>query len=119
MKKLIFLMWLLLCVTNTTYAEQQGVFMEFHRKSMPEKNTQVNRAPMRIPMEVIYDSESRKIEVVGTESIEVEVFLFRANGMLEGYSLTLNCEFSVSTPDSYILQIQGDGWYAEGEIRVY
>ena len=31
---------------------------------------------------------------------------------------SLNTEFSILTPDIYIIQIQGDGWYAEGEIKV-
>lgn len=30
----------------------------------------------------------------------------------------MNTEFSILTPDIYIIQIQGDGWYAEGEIKV-
>ena len=109
---------LLLCITQISYAEQRGVFLEFHRKSTPEKHTEVNRAPMRVPIEVIYDSDTQKLEIIGTESLEVEVFFYRANGVLEGYSSTLNCEFIISTPDSYIIQILGDGWYAEGEIQV-
>lgn len=111
-------MWLLLCMVHIAFAEQHGVYLEFHRKSMPEKNMEVNRAPMRLPIEVIYDSDTCQIEVVGTESLEAEVFLYRANGILEGYSSTLNCEFPVSDPDSYNLKIQGDGWFAEGEIQV-
>ena len=30
----------------------------------------------------------------------------------------MNTEFSILTPDIYIIHIQGDGWYAEGEIKV-
>lgn len=111
-------MWLLLSMVHIASAEQHGVFLEFHRKSMPEKHLEVNRAPMRLPIEVIYDTDTCKIEIVGNESLEAEVFLYRANGILEGYSSSLNCEFSITIVDSYILKIEGDGWYAEGEIQV-
>ena len=44
MKKGIIIAGLLLAMANTAFAEQWGVFMEFHRKSNPEKNMSVNRA---------------------------------------------------------------------------
>ena len=77
-----------------------------------------NRAPMRLPIEVVYDSDTHKIEVIGDESMEAEVFLYNANGSLENYSSLLNTEFTVLTPGIYIIQIEGEGWYAEGEIEI-
>ena len=118
MKKLIILAALLLGMAHTAFATQWGVCMEFHRKSNPEKNMSVNRAPMRLPINVVYDSDTHKIEVTGDESMDAEVFLYNANGDLENYSSSLNTEFTVLTPGIYIIQIQGDGWYAEGEIEV-
>lgn len=118
MKKTIILAGLLLAMVNTTFAEQRGVLMQFHRKSNPSTNTSVNRAPTRLPIEVVYDSDTHKIEVTGDESMDAEVFLYNANGSLENSSLSLNTEFTVLTPGTYIIQIQGNGWYAEGEIEV-
>ena len=118
MKKLIIMAALLLGMAHTVFAEQKGVFMEFHRKSNPDKNLSVNRAPMRLPIEVVYDSDTHKIEVIGDESMEAEVFLYNANGSLENYSSLLNTEFTVLTPGIYIIQIEGEGWYAEGEIEI-
>ena len=47
MKKVFILVVLLLTtMAHTAFAEQRGVFMEFHRKINPGKNMQVNRAPM-------------------------------------------------------------------------
>ena len=34
------------------------------------------------------------------------------------YSSSLNAVFTVLTSGTYIIEIQGDGWYAEGEIEV-
>lgn len=118
MKKLIILAALLLGMAHTAFAEQQGVFMQFHRRINPEKNMSVNRAPIRLPIEVVYDSDTHKIEVIGDESMDAEVFLYNSNGALENSSSSLNTEFTVLTPGIYIIQIQGDGWYAEGEIEV-
>lgn len=62
--------------------------------------------------------DTHKINVVGNESLEAEVFFYNTNGTLEGYSSTLNTDFTVLTSGIYIIQIQGEGWYAEGEIEV-
>lgn len=116
--KLIIMAALLLGMAHTAFAEQQGVFMQFHRRINPENTRDVNRAPMRLPIEVVYDSDTHKIEVIGDESMEAEVFLYNANGSLENYSSLLNTEFTVLTPGIYIIQIEGEGWYAEGEIEI-
>ena len=119
MKKVIILVVLLLTtMAHTAFAEQRGVFMEFHRKINPGKNMQVNRAPMRMPIEVVYDSDTHNIKVTGEKGIEAEVFLYNANGVLESHSSTLNVEFSVLESDTYTILIQGEGWYAEGEIQM-
>jgi c-di-AMP phosphodiesterase-like protein len=118
MKKVIVLAGLLLAIAHAAFAEQRGVFMEFHRKINPENSRDVNRALMRLPIEVVYDSDTHKIEINGDESMEAEVFLYNANGTLENYSSSLNTDFTVLTPGTYIIQIQGNGWYAEGKIGV-
>lgn len=65
MRKKIILVGLLLVMAYSAFAEQRGVFMEIHRKSIPEKNLEVNRAPMRLPIEVMYDSDTHTITVTG------------------------------------------------------
>lgn len=64
MKKLIIMAGLLLVMAHAAFAEQWGVFMEIHKKSIPEKNMSVNRSPMRLPIEVVYDSDTHKIKVM-------------------------------------------------------
>lgn len=118
MKKAIILAGLLLAMAHTAFAEQRDVFIQFHSKINPQNCRDVNRAPMRLPIEVLYNSDTHKIEVIGDEDMDAEVFLYNSNGSLENYSSSLNTEFTVLTPGIYIIQIQGDGWYAEGEIEV-
>ena len=115
MKKAFYLAVLLLVIAQTAFAEQHDIFLELHRRNYPENTQEVNRTPMRLPIEVIYDSEKHIIEVVGNESLEAEVFLYNANGTLEYYSSILNTEIPIMASGTYIIQIQGDGWYAIGE----
>lgn len=117
MKKAFYLAVLLLVIAQTAFAEQHDIFLEFHRKINPENTHDVNRTPMRLPIEVIYDSEKHIIEVVGNESLEAEVFLYNTNGTLECYSSILNTEIPIMASGTYIIQIHGDGWYAIGEIE--
>ena len=105
-------------MAHTAFAGQHDVFIKFHRRCSPSTNTSVNRGPISLPIEVVYDSGTHKIEVTGDESLEAEVFLYDSTGSLENYSSSLNAVFTVLTSGTYIIEIQGNGWYAEGEIEV-
>lgn len=118
MKKVIILVGLLLAMAHVAIAKQQEVFMDFYRKSNPGKNVAVHRTPMCLPIQVFYDPDTHNIEVIGNESLEAEVFLYNANGILENYSSSLNTDFTILTPGTYIVQIQNGGWYAEGKIEI-
>ena len=43
---------------------------------------------------------------------------YNINGTLESYSPILNTDFTVLNLGTYSIQIQGDGWYAEGEVEI-
>ena len=118
MKKVFILIGLLLAITNIANAEQQGVVMDIHNKSIPDKNLSIDRAPMRMPILVFFDTDTHIISVYGKESMEAEVFLYSENGNLIGYSSILNTEFEISAPGIYIIQIHWGVWYAEGEIEI-
>ena len=89
MKKTIILLGLLLAMAYTASAEQRGIFMDFHGKINPEinpeKNMEVNRTPMKLPIKVVYDSDLHKIEVIGNQSLEAEVFLYNINGFIRHF----------------------------------
>lgn len=44
---------------------------------------QVNRAPMRMPIEVVYDSDTHNIKVTGDTGIEAEVFFTMQTELLK------------------------------------
>ena len=47
-----------------------------------------------------------------------ETLVYNINGTLESYSPILNTDFTVLNLGTYSIQIQGDGWYAEGEVEI-
>ena len=118
-EKIIILTVLLFGLVHTAvFAKRHGVLMEIHSKSNPEKNLSVNRTSIHLAIEVIYDSDTHKIEVKDNNALEAEVFLYDANRNLESYSSTLNTDFTVLNSETYIIQIQGKGWFAEEKIEV-
>lgn len=117
MKKAIILTWLMIAAFAVSAAEK-GVFMEFHRKSNPGRNTQVCRTPMNIPIEVLYDSDAQTVRIVGDDSIVADVYIYDMSGSVEEYSSSLNVAFNITTPGIHIISIQGDGWSGEGTIQI-
>ncbi len=117
MKKFIIFAIMFMALSHYSFAEQRDVFLEFHKKNNSGNNG-INRAPIRLPIQVSYDSDTNVVEVSGNETLEGEVFLYTINGTLDAYSSTLNTTFSIQNPNTYVIIIQGNGWYAEGEIDV-
>ena len=118
MKKTIILAGLLLAVMHTAFAEQRVAYLKYQRKNIPESEKDVSRVPMRMPIDVVYDTDTYKIEINGNTSIDAEVFLYNEDDIIEDYSSSLNTNFVVPASGIYIIRIEGDGWYAEGEIEV-
>jgi len=118
MKKLIILTGMLAALSFATFAEQRGIYMEMNSKNKPHAYTQVNRAPMHISLDVIYDTDANCIIVTGEESMAAEVFVYNESGEIEAYSSSLNASLPVATPGIHIIQINGEYWYAEGRIDI-
>ena len=119
MKKLILLFGVLIFIGSLqAHAGKSRVAMKIYQTGNVNGSTTVRRSPMRIPIYLFYDDELRQIEISGIEDMKAEVFLYDSTGNLENYSSSLNTVFTVLTSGTYIIEIQGDGWYAEGEIEV-
>lgn len=74
--------------------------------------------PMHLAIDVVYDTETNILEVIADPSLEAEVYLYNAYGMNEDYSETINAQFIITVPGIHEIQIQGDGWYAVGQIEI-
>lgn len=118
MKNAVVLAGLLLATIHNVSADEREIIIDFHKKTSTDETKTPNRTPMRFPIDVIYDTDTYEVKVVGDKSINAEVFLYDAVGNLEDYSATLNAYFYLYTSDTYTIRIEGDGWYAEGEIEM-
>lgn len=117
-KKVFTFASLLLAFALNASAEGYGVFMEINMKNRPDKYLKVNRAPMRISLDVVYDTDTHCVFVSGDEEMEVEVFLYNSTGEIEDYSSSLNTTLSVSSQGSHRLHIEGEDWIANGIIEI-
>lgn len=118
MKKLLFLMALSLTLTTTMSAERQDVSMNHQNTNKPGKNTGRDRAPLHLPIEVVFDTDTHTLEVTGDESMDAEVYICNADGALEDYSSTINANFVITIPGDHLVHIEGNGWYSDGEFTI-
>ncbi|MCM1141805.1 MAG: hypothetical protein NC453_24810 [Muribaculum sp.] len=115
-KELLIFASLLMAFALNASAEGYGVFMEIDMKNS-EKYHKVNRAPKRISLDVVYDTDSQCVTVNGDEGMEVEVFLYNSLGEVEDYSSSLNTTLSVSSLGIHRIHIEGEDWVANGTIE--
>lgn len=118
MKNVFLSMMLVVLTAFSAMAENRDVVLQRYKKQTNDVSEKVNRAPMRLPVYVSYDTETGIIDVRGSESLDGEVYLYDADGVVKGYSPTINTSFEVASNGLYIIYIEGDGWYAEGEIEM-
>lgn len=109
----------LFLIVLTVKAEREGVFMRYYKYSDTGTNNEVNRSLICIPVYVFYDSETGSVDIISEdESLNGEVYLYNPTGDIEEYSSSINTSFKISLDGCYIIRIEGDGWYAEGEIEM-
>ena len=120
MKQFLSLILVLIAIAFTSVAQSpkgessQHVELQFRRN---KSESGILRAPMRINIEVFYDTETHIVEVYGDEAMDAEVFIYNASGDLVNYSSSLNTELTIPTSGIYTIQIESEGWYALGVIE--
>lgn len=102
------------------HAEQENVYVDLLLDGHGTTNTTVKRCPMRLPIEVYYDSKASAIEVRGDVECEAVVYLRDANGNVLAFSSDINTMLEIPQGFSGILliYIEGDAWTAYGEIEI-
>lgn len=116
MKKLIVLIGILMSTYPSISAEEHGVFMEINMRNR-DSYTKVNRAPMRISLDVVYDNETKIVSISGDDSMEVDVVLYNSSGEVEDSSSSLNSNLIITTSGSHRIIIESEDWIAEGIIE--
>lgn len=116
MKKNLFITACLALISISAMATKESVFLKFHRKGSNDKATQVDRAPMRLPIDVYIDSEAGVIEVAGDDALEADVTLCDETGAALDYSPVLNASFTVEGLNPAYVLIEGENWYATADL---
>lgn len=119
MKKLIWIIAVIFTTTLTSFADDEKVLININKNEKHTDNPKWDRAPMRIPVEVYYNSENKVIRVEGSETVEAEVFLYNKYEELTDYSSTINAEFQLTLPGEYTILIQNENWYGEAIVNAY
>lgn len=118
MKKLIILTAMFLLGIYSMSASRQAIYLSCHNKRVSGEKKHSNRAPMHLPIHVVYDSDANVIEVKGSESLGAEIYIYDGAGIVEDYSAYLNATFYILKPGTHVILIKGDGWEAEGMIEL-
>lgn len=118
MKKLFLIITTVFATAISSFAKDEKIPVVINKDEQTSSKNTWDRAPMRIFVEVYYDSDAGILEVVGDETIEAEVFLYNASGVMENYSSSLNAIFPIYSSGEYTILIQGDGWYGEGLLTI-
>lgn len=118
MKKLLLLLGLIVVFAIQSFASEKEVFLSLKTTSKSQTNIPVHRSPIRFPqINVIFNPDENIIVIESSESIDVDVFLYDADGNVVDYSNTLNTTFQLLSNGEYTLYIEADSWYAIGYIN--
>lgn len=120
MKKLILLLAMLVTLCGQAIAESKTITsLDIYQRGHPEQTTARIRMPIHIPISVSFDEETRAIEVTTPDdNIIGQVYLFDESGQIVEYSPIINASFIVSNLGTYTIRIDGDTWYAIGNVDV-
>lgn len=118
MRMKVILLSMMFLMAHTAFAERHCLRMYYQHRNLSGKTTRPNRAPMRIPIDVVYDSDANMLEIKGPESLQAEIYIYDMSGALENYSAILNTDFYALKPGAHVILIKGDGWEAEGTLEL-
>lgn len=118
MRKYLLLIGVIISMTFQGFATKNDVYMTVRKTNHKEQSSTVHRAPMMLPIEVLYDNETHQVEVVGDEELPAQVFLCDQNGNTLGYSPCINTVLDV--PSDYngilIIRVESEEWIATGNL---
>lgn len=119
MKNLFLIITVIFTTVFSSFAEDERVPVVINKEEQTSNNNKNtwNRAPMRIPVDVYYNTENRVIKVEGSETIDAEVYIYNKYEELVDYSSTINAEFQLTMPGEYTILIQSESWYAEAIVN--
>lgn len=117
MKRTLIFIILTIVLTLVGMAEKKRIPMKIQRQERPKQENGPNRVPKHSPVEVLYDTESMTVTVVGDTETEAEVYLLTESGEIEDFSTTLNTSFTLTSSGIHVVHIKTPVWIGEGVIE--
>lgn len=115
MKIKLSLLLLVIISALNIFADEKGITIDPIPKKDP--NLRGQRAPMKLPIEVIFDTDLRIVNVTCLSDLEGEIFIYNDTNGLVDYSPCLNAILTLSNSHYHTILIEGDGWSATGVIE--
>lgn len=85
-------------------------------KPKKEVSGTIHRAPMYPSIDVLYETETRTLEISGDETLEAEIYLYDIKGNIEDYSPELKACFHIGESGTHSIVIDSEDWTAEGTL---
>ncbi len=116
MKKIIFLFSLLISF-YTGATERTKNHVPLHKSGTTDIDMERERTPIKVPIEVLYDSETNVIEIwCDNDNIQAEVYIYNNHGSLEFHSFYMNIVIPLISYGDHYIVLRGDGWEATGSF---
>lgn len=115
-KKIVLLFLLLFSIE--VYATTQNVQLGYQRKQSSTTQSQANRGPLNLPIDVTFDTDTRCLTIECSEDLDAEVFVYNSSDELIDYSTMLNSEFYIYEQGTYTLIIESEYWSASSEVVI-
>lgn len=117
MKKFIFVFFMAVLMTPSSFSEKTPLPMTLHQSGSYSDRTKEERTPINLPIAVYYDSDTNIIEVwCDDDNIQAEVYIYDESGTVEAYSPYMNIALQLTSSTSHYILVKGDGWVAEGNL---
>lgn len=101
-------------LTATAATDEVSIPMRTHED---HKDPEVNRAPINLPIKVLFNSTENTVSVwCDDDNVQAEIFIYEESGIMETYSPYMNVVLPITTTGTHSIIIKGDGWYAEGDF---
>ena len=115
-KKIVLLFLLLFPIE--VYATTQNVHLEYRRKKCSTTQSQTNRGPLNLPIDVMFDTDTRCLTIECSEDLDAEVYIYNSSDELIDYSPMLNSEFYIYEQGTYTIIIESEYWSASTEVVI-
>ncbi|MDE6717457.1 MAG: hypothetical protein K2J70_04610 [Muribaculaceae bacterium] len=98
--------------TLSVLANQTNIRIKYQPKKTETQTS--HRAPLNLPIEVLYDSDTLTVTIISALETEAEVYIYNASGELEDSSPCLNTVLTIGESEYHTILIESQDWSARG-----